>query len=63
MFVCMVLGVVGYNCPTGEIFCYLRTGQDIVLGVPHLKMRMVGGWIVFVSYANPVLCAYSPQLE
>lgn len=46
-----------------EIFCYLRTGQDIVLGVPHLKMHVVGGWIVFMSYASPVLCAYSPQLE
>lgn len=45
-----------------EILCPLRTGQDIVLGVPHLIMHMVGDWIVFLSCASPVLCAYSPQL-
>lgn len=37
-----------------EIFCPLRTGQDIFLGIPHLKMHMVGGWIGFMSCVSPV---------
>lgn len=45
-----------------EILCPLRTGQDICLGIPQLKMHTVGGWMVFISCVSPVLCAYSPQL-
>lgn len=45
-----------------EILCPLKAGQDIILGVPHLKMHMVGGWMVLMSCASPVLCTCSPQL-